>query len=442
MKSVRHAALIWMTLLLTLVGLVGAGIAYALDLSQANELLDGQLRQIALNAVPGPSPRAASPSTPESEDDVLVQIWNSQGSRIRSSDPTIDIPRQGKAGFSNSEAAGDQWRNFLFFTDGNIAVQTSQRISIRRELAQTAALEAAVPILVTIPLGWLVVGWGLQRVLGKLTTLAGEIAVRSVETKRPIPVTEVPVEVSPLVEAMNALIGRLQRSIEQQRRFLSDAAHELRTPLAALRLQIDTLELELGDTVPPSILSELGQGAERASSLVDQLLRLAKYDAAVYEPDPEQIDLVPLVLACIADHVLIADRKQVDLGLVCADPARIAGAPKDLRILFGNLIENAVRYTQPGGIVDVAIRVSEGRVVVEIADTGCGIREDALPRVFDRFFRAAPAEIEGTGLGLAICKAIASRHHLAIMLANRDKGPGLVATVSGQLAPLGLPARS
>lgn len=423
-----------MTLLLTLVGLIGAGIAYALDLSEANDLLDGQLRQIALNAGPGPNPQNVPSTTSDPEDAVLVQIWDARNSKIRSSDPSIDIPRQRQPGFANSLAAGERWRSFLT-RNGSNSVQTSQRVSVRRELAQTAALEAAVPILVTIPLGWLVVGWGLQRVLVRLTTLAGEIAARGVETKRPIPVTEVPVEVSPLVEAMNALIGRLQRSLEQQRQFLSDAAHELRTPLAALRLQIDTLQLEPGEAALQSVLPELGRGADRASALVDQLLRLARYDAGAYEPDVEHVDLVPLVLTCIADHVQIADGKQVDLGLVSADRARIAGTAEDLRILFGNLIENAVRYTQPGGVVDVAVRAREGIVTVEVADTGCGIREEALPRVFDRFFRAAPADIEGTGLGLAICKAIAARHDLTIELRNREGGPGLFSTVTARAAP-------
>lgn len=434
MNSVRRAALLWMTLLLTLVGLIGAGIAYALDLSQANELLDGQLRQIALNAAPRPTLPMAPASASVPEDNVVVQIWDADGRGLRSSDPTIDIPRQARTGFADLEAAGDRWRSFLS-TKGGIAVQTSQRVRVRHELARVAALEAAVPILVTIPLGWLVVGWALQRILGKVTRLAGDIALRGVETKRPIPVTEIPVEVSPLVQAINALIGRLQSSVEQQRQFLSEAAHELRTPLAALRLQIDALQLETGEAAPQSILAELARGAERASSLVDQLLRLARYDAAVDEPEPEDVDLVPLVLACIADHVHMAERKRVDLGLVRADPAHIAGSPEDLRILFSNLIQNSVRYTEPGGLVDVAVRVIGARVEVEVADTGCGIRDDALPRVFDRFFRAAPADIEGTGLGLAICKAIATRHRLVVSLRNRDNELGLIATVSGDICP-------
>jgi two-component system OmpR family sensor kinase len=129
----------------------------------------------------------------------------------------------------------------------------------------------------------------------------------------------------------------------------------------------------------------------------------------------------------------VAENKKVDLGVVTAEPLSIAGAPQDLRILFGNLIENAVRYTPPGGVVDVGIRRDGGKAVVEIIDTGCGIRDDLLARVFDRFFRAAPADIEGSGLGLAICRSICVRHGLDITLRNREHGQGLIATVTANI---------
>lgn len=432
MTSLRRTALVWMTVLLTLVGLVGAAIAYSFDLTQANFLLDSQLRQIALNAGTGPSLHALSSLRYEPEDDILVQIWEPQNNRFYSSNPKIDIPRQAAPGFATVVAAGERWRTFLS-TDGRTAVQSSQRISIRTELAQTAALEAAVPILVTIPLGWLIVGWGLQRVLGRLSTLAEQIAARGSETRQPIPVAEVPAEVAPLVVAMNTLIARLHKSIEQQKQFLSDAAHELRTPLAALRLQVENLQFQHRDAELGAALQEINAGANRASAVVDQLLRLAKYDVGPQAAELEQVDLVPLVLSCVADHIQIAEGKQVDLGMVSTDAARLAGTAKDLRILFSNLIGNAVRYTPAGGVIDIGVKARDGLVTVEIADTGCGIREDAMPRIFDRFFRAAPPDIEGTGLGLAICKAIATRHGLVVALRNRDGG-GLIATVTGKTA--------
>ena len=427
MRSVRRTALIWMTLLLTLVGLVGAGTAYVIDLTESGILLDGQLRQIALNAGTGPVFRNAALSGHNRDDDVLVQIWRSGNATPQSSNPAIRIPQQPDAGFATQTVGGESWRIFQT-SEGATVVEAAQRVRVRTELAQTAALEAAVPILITIPLGWLVIGWGLQRVLGRLSALAAEIATRGAESRHPIPVADIPVEVAPLVEAMNVLIERLQHSLEQQKQFLSDAAHELRTPLAALRLQIENLQFPDDETLLP----ELRRGAARASGLVDQLLRLARYEADSAKSRPERLDAVALVLDCVADHVAVADNKRVDLGVALTEPAQLLGVERELRLLFGNLIENAVRYTPPGGIVDVSVRARDGHLEVEVADTGCGIREEALPRIFDRFFRAAPQDVEGTGLGLAICKAIAERHGFSIALRNRDGG-GLVATVTGPL---------
>lgn len=427
MRSVRRAALIWMTVLLTLVGLVGAGTAYVIDLSESSSLLDGQLRQIALNAGAGPALRPPPAAVGTSGEDVLVQIWRGDDGP-QSSDPRISLPKQPEPGFATRAVEGERWRSYQA-TDGRTTVQASQRVSVRTELAQTAALEAAVPILVTIPLGWLVIGWGLQRVMGRLSGVAADIATRGAESRSPIPVTDIPIEVSPLVDAMNVLIARLQQSIEQQKQFLSDAAHELRTPLAALRLQIENLQIDNDATSVP----ELRRGATRASALVDQLLRLARYEAGTQIPSPERLDVTPLVLDCVAEQVPLAESKGVDLGVLSTAPAAITGNDRDMRLLVGNLIENAIRYTASGGVVDVSVGIDRDTVRIEVADTGCGIREDALPRVFDRFFRAAPQMIEGTGLGLAICNAIAERYGYTITLRNRAERQGLVATVKASL---------
>jgi two-component system OmpR family sensor kinase len=362
----------------------------------------------------------------------MVQTWDGRGLPIGTSSPGLVIPRLAAPGFADVTAAGDRWRSFLTVR-GDRSVQVNQRHAMREWNAILAAVEAALPILVTITLGWVLIGWGLGRVLGSLRGLAAEIGARGVGSNRPIPLRDVPIEVAPLVDAMNALIERLHKSLDQQRNFLSDAAHELRTPLTALRLQIENVRGQGAASTLEATLPELQRGILRASGLVDQLLRMACYDTGATIAAHEAVDLVTLVLACIADHVVVAENKKVDLGVVTAEPLSIAGAPQDLRILFGNLIENAVRYTPPGGVVDVGIRRDGGKAVVEIIDTGCGIRDDLLARVFDRFFRAAPADIEGSGLGLAICRSICVRHGLDITLRNREHGQGLIATVTANI---------
>jgi len=437
--SVRRRSLVWTTLLLTMLGLVAAGVAYAIDLAEADRLLDGQLQQIAFYAGPGLSQRSPRSRIYDRNHDVLIQVRDPAGAMLYSSDPGLALPPQAADGFAAFQFDGESWNTFRMAERGT-TVQVSQRTSLRRRQARIAALEAAIPVLATIPLGWLVVGWGLGQMQTSLSRLAGVIAARGVESRTPVDLEGVPVEFGALVEAMNALIERWRLSLEQQKRFLSDAAHELRSPLTALRLQIDLLQPDgRGACSLAAALPELVRGAGRASALVDQLLRMARYDANENRVEQRDIDLVPLVLGCMADVVILAESKEIDLGLVASDPARLRGGERDLNLLVANLIENAVRYTPKGGTVDIAVRLDGGSAIVDVADTGCGIPEDVLPRVFDRFFRAPGLEAEGSGLGLAIGLAIARRHGLSLTLRNRAGG-GILATVSGPAVTSGTKA--
>jgi two-component system OmpR family sensor kinase len=430
MTSLRRTALLWMTAMLSFVGIAGGAVSYWLASDEANAFLDGQLRQIALNACERvPDTAELPPLQHDPEDDYTVEIWNGAGKTLHASRSAVDIPRRSRAGFADVHAAGEDWRVYTSI-DAARTVQIAHREVVRREIAQHAAISAAMPIIVVIPLAWLLIGWALGRFLGRLTTVASAIAERSLDSKDPIPLEAVPKEVSPLVVGMNSLIERLHYALDQQRRFVSDAAHELRTPLAVLCLQIENLQHELGQGVTGACLTELERGTRRASALIDQLLRMARYDASREVEMAEPVDVPELLKSCLADQIPIAESRGVDLGITTMERAYILGARSELKNLFANLIDNAVRYTPSGGTVDVSIRPCGDRVVVEIADAGCGIPKDLLPRVFDRFFRAAPPGIEGNGLGLSIVKAIADRHDLAVELGPRDGG-GLVATVSG-----------
>lgn len=428
--SVRRTALAWMTLVLTLISLGAAAVAYEIDLTDADRLLDEELRLIAFYAGPGLSAQSPRGHVFDGNREVLIQVRDAAGALVYTSDPEIDIPPPAAPGFFEAQRGEERWRSFSA-RQGAGTVQVSQRVNPRQHLARTAALEASLPILITIPLGWIVVVWGFGQMLNSLSRLAGTIAARGVESHIPIDLADVPAEVTTLVEAMNALIGRWRRSLDQQKQFLSDAAHELRTPLTALRLQIDILQSDrAGRAEIDAALPELARGAGRASALVDQLLRMARYESSDRPTESVDVDVAALVLSCMADFVTLAESKDIDLGLVCSEPARLRGVEREFHLLVSNLIENAVRYTPRGGVVDIGVRREDGSVVIEVADTGCGIPEELLPRVFDRFFRAPGLVAEGTGLGLAICQAIARRHGLALTLRNRPAG-GLVATVRG-----------
>ena len=429
MTSLRRTALVYMTVLLSVIGLAASALAYRYAHDAATEFLDGQLRQIALNAGGGVSATDAPADTDQDqEDQFVVSIWDAQGRLVHASLPSAHIPPQVQPGYSTAEAAGEQWQ---VYTTGNSlrTVQVAQQEVVRQEIAQTAALVAAAPVLIAIPLAWLVVGWAMNRVLARLNALSIELAERSVSATAPIALDGIPAEVAPLALSMNSLIVRLHDAVEAQRRFISDAAHELRTPLAGMQIQLENLAREAQDAHRETAAA-LARGVRRASALVNQLLHLARLEQSGTALD-EMVDVNALVLESIADYAALAERKELDLEVNFACQAVCRGAADEVRALLSSLIDNAVRYTPSGGRVDVSIGRDDGRFVVEVSNTGALLPKGAETRVFDRFFRAAPLETEGTGLGLSIARRVAERHAFGLTIENRPESEtGVVARVS------------
>jgi two-component system, OmpR family, sensor kinase len=426
MRSLRKTLLMWVTVLLGVVGAGAVTASYCFVKEEADSLLDTELRQIALNAGEGLSENALPHMAHEIEDEVVVQIWNASGEAILRTS-SIDIPRQSKLGLADIEFAGKSWRVYTS-SDGVRTAQVAQRWSVREELARNAAIGAALPILGAIPIAWLVIIWAISRLLRRLSSFSESLAQRSVDAKDPIPLENVPPEIAPLNAALNELIGRHQSAVDRQRRFVSDAAHELRTPLTALQIQVDNLKTHAKETQKGAI-DELNGGVRRASALVAQLLRMARLDGGASSSRGTDIDLKDVVAAVVADHVAIAMQKDIDLGLSENDTRGVRLCDPEAGILFANLVDNAIRYTPSGGAIDVIVKRQGRNAMVEVVDSGCGIPVAALPRIFDRFFRAAPADIEGTGLGLAIAKAIADRNGFRLTIVNRQDASGVVAKV-------------
>jgi len=426
MTSVRQSAAIWITAVLVVVGLIAFMVAYEIARREAADFLEGQLRQIALNVGEGSRAAGMPAGLRDPEDEFVIETWGPAGDRPDQSETRTNIPRLLHPGFATIHAAGDDWRVYRIDSPRR-SVQVAQRMSVQTEMAEAAALEAGLPVLIAIPLAWLAIGWALARVFGRLLLVERQIAARGVESIDPIPVGDVPAEVLPLVQAMNDLIGRIRMAVEHQRRFVADAAHELRTPLAALQIQIDNLAAAEFSSRDRS-LGEIRAGIRRTARLADQLLRMARLE----EDQPstqESVDLTAVVTQCVADFVPIAVAKGVDLGMVASDRVTVTGTVNDLKMLFGNLIENAIRYTPGGGTIDVSIHRAGLFTAIEIADTGCGIAEENMPRVFNRFFRAASDDSDGSGLGLSIVAAVAKHHGFRVVLQNRDDRRGLRAQI-------------
>lgn len=431
--SLRRTLLLWLTALLALMGVVAAAATYVLAGEEAAELFDDQLRQIALYVWDVPeSFRADTISAPahDPEDDFLIQIWSVDGKAMMSSNPAVALPRAPVSGFSDKTVAGVAWRVYTAI-DPIRVVQVSQQINVRRELAAESSLQAALPILLLIPLSWGVLTWIIGRIIGRLDVVAAEVGKREARGLEPISMVGAPAEVLPLISAMNDLVHRLKSALDQQRRFVADAAHELRTPLAAIALQVENLKAAIGnDRRYAQRIADLQAGTARASALVGQLLRLARFESGPIAQPHQQIVLQPLLLESLARFAPLAEHRGVDLGLTQEATPVVAGVREEIQVLLDNLIDNAIRYTPAGGTVDVVLKSEADRPMLEVRDSGPGIPEASLPRVFTRFFRAAGPETEGSGLGLAIAKTVADRNNIALRLANRTDRSGLSATLS------------
>ena len=430
MRSIRQRLLLWLLVGLALVLAVSGYATYRQARAEINALFDYQLKQTALalrNQNLLTLAMSADPS--EGESDLLVQIWDRNRGLLYVSRSSRELPFATQQGFTDLLWRNESWRLFALNV-GDRIVQIAQPTRVRLRMSADIALRNLAPFLLLLPGMGAVIWFGVGAGLRPLRRLAAELQNRRADSLEPVTSIQPPAEIMPLIGALNDLLTRLARTLDTQRQFIADAAHELRTPLAAVRLQA---ELAQRQTVSAEhragALADLRIGLERATHLVEQLLAMARLDAAPGTGTIEPVDLRALAKIVIAELAAIADARNIDLGLLPGDPATIAGDPAELRTLLGNLVDNALRYTPSGGRVDVDIQHGPHETVLSVRDTGPGIPLEERSRVFDRFYRSTQASAPGSGLGLAIVKRIADRHRARIELREPEDGPGLRVTV-------------
>ena len=434
MKSLQKTVMLYVTILLVVVGVTAAIVSYFFVKGEVNSFQDNALQEVALNAGLVYRHDIQPRIDAELEDQLVVQIWDHSERPLHRSGPPVDIPAQADLGYSDVTAGGERWRVFRA-RDSRHVIQISQRWSAREEVASYAAAGAVIPLIASIPLAWLLIGWVVKRVLAGLGDLSADIGRRSADAKGALRLTGVPAEIVPLVGAMNSLIERQQQALETQRRFVSDAAHELRTPLAALQIQIDNMRAQDITGGAREIADDLLDGIRRATYLVNQLLLLARADASM-ESDLESIQAGVLIQMVAAPLASIAEARGLRLVTDIEENISVTVRASEVQLVLSNLLDNAIRYTRNGGLVRIEAKRVADNLEIELTDTGCGIPEAALPRLYERFFRAAPLDIEGTGLGLAIARTAADRNGLRMEIRNRADVQGVVAQLT---IPIGVP---
>lgn len=430
MTSIRRRLLVGLLAVVLCGGLIAAFGVYLQARREANELFDYQLKQMALSLRDQTFNPFAADEPPELGEsfDFVIQVWGRDGVRLYYSHPRPALPNRARLGYETVATPEGLWRVFSLQQRG-LTFQVAQPMSVRDELAATAALRTLLPFLLLLPALGLLVWFTVGRGLRPLETMARAVKARTPTALHPLPDSGTPEEIRPLVAALNDLLLRLDRTLGAQRQFVADAAHELRTPLTALRLQIQLAERAVTADERAAAFATVKEGLARAAHLVDQLLTLARQEPEVAERPVEAVDLSDLARQIIAEHMLLAASKSIDLGMARSEAVTVNGDRDGLRVMLRNLVDNAVRYTPGGGKIDVSVYASPEGPVVEVADNGPGIAPADRARVFDRFYRGAGQELPGSGLGLAIVKNVAERHRARVILADGPGGKGLAVRV-------------
>lgn len=423
-RSITRYLVAWVMGALCLGGLVIVGVTYLATLDEFNEIFDADLKNVAealgTHHHPEVGPvdpvRSRFPQRTDVADpaEIVTLTWTVDGRLVFSSDPRVAIPFSSREALTQLHVEGEDWKLYTDVSANGVA-QAAQRVSARHETAVESASKIIVPMAVMVVFVAGLLLFALRRGLAPLDAAAQDIAARTVASLSAVETDGVPAEIVPLVDSINGLMARLAQAMVRQRSFLADAAHELRTPITALRLQEQLLRQAPDEVARTAGLDELRAGIDRSQRLIEKLLQVARAEPDVVLWRREGVDLAALARSAVARMSVKADHLQLDLGAVAEVETRVVGDPDQLAVMLDNLVENALRYTPAGGSVDVIAELREGTPTLRVVDTGPGIAPAERERVFGRFYRGADAaliarEPAGSGLGLAIVRAIADLH--------------------------------
>lgn len=413
--------LLW--LVLAAIGVVTAlqaATAYRSALREADRMFDYHLEEVA-RSVHGGVPFAPG----EDVSEYSVQVWGADGTELYRSNG-MQLPTQAVLGFSDSRVNGVRLRIYTLQTPEH-TIQIAQDLDARESRARALAINAVMPVLLLAPLLMLAVGWVISDSLRPLRRMRAQVAARAASDLSPLSSAGMPQEVQPLVAELNALFGRVRETLDAQQHFVADAAHELRSPLTALKLQLQAVERARDEPGRRQAVDQLAAGITRSIALVEQLLALARLEGAS-DGERERVDLEELARQVVSQLLPTAHAKQLDLGLASTQYVAVTATREALALVLTNLLDNAIKYTPPGGRIDIALGREAGEAWLAVDDSGPGVPEAEQERVFDRFYRLPGTEAGGSGLGLAIVRAVAERQGATVRLARSSLG-GLRAEV-------------
>lgn len=432
MKSLR----IRLVLLLGAAILIAAMLLFATlfqaAMRQANNLFDYHMQQMAFALQESGVEKFDKPlpDAQRNSYDLVIQVWTDADVRIHQSRPYRFLPQQAVLGFSTVTLQNGEWRIYAA-KSGDRLIQVAQLMDARRNRAITLALHSLWPVIPISLLLFAAAWWVVTSALTPLNQIGLDLARRNANSLTPVSEEGVPQEVSLLVAELNSLLVRMDQALQSQQWFLADAAHELRSPLTALKLQAQILARAKDEVGRKQAFGRLLGGIDRATRLAEQLLALARQQPSAQVYEHVDTSLSTCIEQAISDVNPLAADRHIRLTYGDFPSIDVNGEADSLRIMVRNLLDNAVRYTPEGGEVRIDLRSNDAFAVVTVQDSGPGIPRQDRSRVFDRFYRVAGTSPNqsGSGLGLAIAKAIAARHGATLELLDAEIG-GLAVTVS------------
>ncbi|MCF0253740.1 MAG: sensor histidine kinase N-terminal domain-containing protein [Duodenibacillus sp.] len=426
MASIRGKIVFTLVSALAAAGFVASWATFTTTRAEFSAAFDEQLRHTALALAETASAdrSAVDLLARATSNQVFIQIFDASDNTLYRSAPVkhaccskpgkgeqaAPMPLAEVRGFHTVELEdGVRWRQFALAVGSRI-IQVAQPVAVRTDLAMTSAMRILQPTLILIPFIAIAIWLVIVQALDPLRLAARAVAQRSPSSLSPIVIEKLPHELASLVDAINALLARLAESLSAQQRFASDAAHELRTPLAGIRLQAQLLSRARTPEQTARHADRLQQGVARATRLVEQLLTIARLDPEAAIKPFGSVDLASLARQSAEELQHAAEAKGIALTARADAAVTVEGMADALRLMMTNLADNAIRYTPEGGRIEISVRLDGRRALVRVADDGPGIAPEERERVFERFYRGLGTKVQGTGLGLAIVKRIVDMH--------------------------------
>ena len=435
--SLQRRLLLYLLICAPLVWAVALLVSAQRARHEVNELFDTEIIRLALQVqatlavavAPGQMlPRPASAGEADLRD-LAIAVWNRQGQLLLVDREGVQLPRRADAtGFVDMTLGGEPWRvYYLQSPNGDWLVAAGQRGDERDELVRDLVAGQLVPWLLVLPVLLLAMAWAVRRALRPVHVLTGELQGRGADDLRPVPVTQAPQELQPMLQAMNGLFTRIESTLERERRFTADAAHELRTPLAVLRAQWDVLRRATGEDERHRAEAQLNAGMDRMDRLVTQMLALSRLESTDRLPQARALQWTPLVEQALSDVLPLAERRRIELDCdwpaAGTPPMPLQGDADLMTVLLRNLLDNAVRYAPEGSTV--RLRFGADRLAIE--NDGAALPPDVLAQLGQRFRRVDGQAESGSGLGVSIVQRIAALHGLTLRYGTQADGQGVVA---------------